>query len=367
MGSLSILPRSGSPAEQWMPAEFLPGLVSVVIPTYNRARFIVLALESVRAQGYRPIECIVVDDGSTDDTLRVISEWRPRTDHRFTLRYVNQSNKGGCAARNRGLRECSGQWINFLDSDDRLLPRALQHKIDALLTSSASYSYDRGQRIDKDGNTIGFFGLDWPEKGKALFVPYLFHTTGPMICRSACLAVGPWNESLGGWQEIEYFARLKLYAGKGVFVNEVGHIVVEHDGPRIVGSRKHQDSITRAQELILETVRKAGSDYAHEAEFLEGMIKLTYAGMAAKLSGTGNPGEAMRCLKKAYQFGYTKWHVRAVLKLHNCLPFPALVRSYFSVRSLGHRAKCLRLRLSKKNKAGAIPDEIGALFDKLNG
>jgi len=93
-------------------------LVSVVIPCYNQARFLGQAIESVQAQTHRFFEIIVVDDGSTDDTVAVAGGYG-------SVRCISQRNQGQGAARNEGLKHVLGDYVVFLDSDDRLLPRAL--------------------------------------------------------------------------------------------------------------------------------------------------------------------------------------------------------------------------------------------------
>jgi glycosyltransferase involved in cell wall biosynthesis len=99
------------------------GLVSVVIPCYNQAHFLGEAIESVLAQGYTNFEVIVVDDGSTDDTEVVASRYAAKD---LRVRLIGQHNRGLAGARNRGLAEASGEYVVFLDSDDRLLPEALE-------------------------------------------------------------------------------------------------------------------------------------------------------------------------------------------------------------------------------------------------
>jgi glycosyltransferase involved in cell wall biosynthesis len=86
--------------------------VSVIIPTYNRERFVTNAIESVLNQSFRDYEIIVVDDGSTDDTRKILNEYRGK------VRYIYQENSGVSAARNTGVKEASGKWLTFLDSDD---------------------------------------------------------------------------------------------------------------------------------------------------------------------------------------------------------------------------------------------------------
>ena len=103
-----------------------PPVVSVIVPAYNYAQFLPDALESVLAQTFAGWECVIVDDGSTDETPQVARRYVDRDD-RFV--YVRQENAGLAGARNRGLSSCSGQFIQFLDADDRLLPDKLQRHV----------------------------------------------------------------------------------------------------------------------------------------------------------------------------------------------------------------------------------------------
>lgn len=95
--------------------------VSVIIPTYNRAHYLGEAIESILSQDIQDcqIEIIVVDDGSTDNTKEVLKKFEN------SIRYIYQDNRGAGPARNRGIDEATGEWISFLDSDDRWLPGKL--------------------------------------------------------------------------------------------------------------------------------------------------------------------------------------------------------------------------------------------------
>ena len=94
----------------------VPGLVSVCIPTYNRAYILGATLDSVLAQTYRPLEVIVVDDGSTDGTEALVARYGDR------VRYIRQANAGLAAARNSGLKAARGEFIALQDSDDQWMP-----------------------------------------------------------------------------------------------------------------------------------------------------------------------------------------------------------------------------------------------------
>lgn len=106
-------------------------LVSVIIPTYNRARTIGRALNSVFTQTYGPLEVIVVDDGSTDGTVEALAAYGDK------IRVVRQSNQGPAAARNSGIKAASGEIITFLDDDDSWLPDKIERQV-KLLQSSRS-------------------------------------------------------------------------------------------------------------------------------------------------------------------------------------------------------------------------------------
>jgi glycosyltransferase involved in cell wall biosynthesis len=110
-----------------------PPLVSVIIPTFNRARQVQAALTSVLTQTYPNFEVIVVDDGSTDETReaveRVIEQQHSNSKR---VRYFFQPNQGQSAARNKGVDAALGQWLGFLDSDDVWLPEKLEWQVRAL-------------------------------------------------------------------------------------------------------------------------------------------------------------------------------------------------------------------------------------------
>jgi len=145
--------------------------VSVVIPTYNHAAYIREAIESALAQTYTPLEVIVVDDGSTDDTPRVLAGFGDR------IRALHQQNAGVGAARNRGGREARGEYLAFLDSDDIWLPDKLALQMAELerdpalgLVHCAMQSFDPdGRVIDAHlGGTGGWIAVDMLRYGQAI-------------------------------------------------------------------------------------------------------------------------------------------------------------------------------------------------------
>jgi glycosyltransferase involved in cell wall biosynthesis len=113
-------------------------LVSVVVPVYNRGELIVDALESVRMQTYRPIELVVADDGSTDDLHARLLKWMDehKNDAGFSVQYIHQENQGANAARNLGIQHSQGEFVAFIDSDDRWLPSKLEKQIPLFSTDA---------------------------------------------------------------------------------------------------------------------------------------------------------------------------------------------------------------------------------------
>jgi GT2 family glycosyltransferase len=129
-----------------------PGLVSVVLPTYNRAHLIGKAIESVLCQTYTCCEVVVVDDGSNDGTEEVI---RGQFAGNARIRYFAQKNRGVGAARNVGMREARGEFIAFLDSDDAFVPGKLEMQVACLrFLPDAGMIWTDMEAVDAQGKTL---------------------------------------------------------------------------------------------------------------------------------------------------------------------------------------------------------------------
>ena len=125
--------------------------VSVIIPTYNRANLIARSIESALNQTYRDFEILIVDDGSTDATFDAVS---PFLKHAHVRYLRHEKNKGHQAARNTGVKNASGDYIAFLDSDDTWNPQKIELQLDAINKRGADCVVLTGLLIIENGLKI---------------------------------------------------------------------------------------------------------------------------------------------------------------------------------------------------------------------
>lgn len=118
--------------------------VSVIIPTYNCEKYIVQTIESVLKQTYSNFEIIVIDDGSTDNTKKIIEKFI----NSHKIRYIYQTNSGQSAARNKGIEESNGEYIAFLDADDYWKKEKLKKQIEVLKNKNIGICYTNVEFID---------------------------------------------------------------------------------------------------------------------------------------------------------------------------------------------------------------------------
>jgi glycosyltransferase involved in cell wall biosynthesis len=173
-------------------------LVSVIIATYNRAAYVVEAVESVLAQTYPAVEILVIDDGSTDDTETRLEPYRNQ------INYICQPNGGPSKARNRGIRESRGDLIALLDGDDTWLPDKLAVQVkfmcshpDVGLVYCDHFKYREatGERIHQPNpRCYEFTGYCYPK----IFFGHCVTPSASMIRRSCFDAVGLFDESIRG-------------------------------------------------------------------------------------------------------------------------------------------------------------------------
>jgi glycosyltransferase involved in cell wall biosynthesis len=182
--------------------------VSVLIPTFNRARYLPEAVSSVLNQTYRDLEVVIVDDGSTDNTAEVVRAFGdPR------VRYLCQENRGTSAALNTAWRAARGEHIARLDSDDAWLPNFLAALVPALeADAELGVIYARAQAMDAQGKPLAqIMGAAPRFPGKMLKSLLYADCVCPIavVLRAACLArVGGYDESLPGTEDWDVWLRM---------------------------------------------------------------------------------------------------------------------------------------------------------------
>lgn len=232
-------------------------LVSTIIPVFNRAAMLREAVESVLAQTYRPIEVIVVDDGSTDETGAVADELATRHSE---VRVIHQQNGGPGLAREAGRMLARGAYIQHLDSDDLLLPCKFELQLAALEASpqcGAAYGWTRFRR--RNGTVEP---RPWKRSGErietmfpSMLTSRWWDTPTPLYRTAMIAAAGPWTD-LRVEEDWEYDCRIAALGVRLAYVEEWVCEIRERGVPHIAPA--HLRDRARAHLLMLRHARNAG-------------------------------------------------------------------------------------------------------------
>lgn len=252
-------------------------LISVIIPTYNRAWCLPRAIDSVLGQSFRDFELIVVDDGSNDETALVVAAYGD------ALRVIRQANRGVSAARNAGIAVARGVWIALLDSDDHWLPVKLETQLEWLAAHTDYRICQTEELWIRDGKRVN------PKKRHRKHGGHIFERCLPlclvspsavMIDRHLLNEVGGFDEELPACEDYDLWLRISC-------THPIGLV----DAPLIVKTGGHADQLSRAPELdkyriqALAKVLKSGNlsapQHAAALEMLAAKVRV-YAGGCRK-------------------------------------------------------------------------------------
>lgn len=222
-------------------------LVSVIVPAFNAAPWIQECLRSVLSQSWRELDVLVVDDGSTDETAAVAKAINdPR------VRVLRQANRGAASARNVGLAEASGEWIQYLDADDLLGECKLERQLAALELSPAgsvaSCPWIRFETTPDPGNVRP--EPVWTEADPVQWMVTslggggMMHPNAWLVPRTVAERAGPWDERLSLHDDGDYFSRILLHSTRNVFVSDV--CVYYRDVPGSLSRRRSRAAVESA-------------------------------------------------------------------------------------------------------------------------
>jgi len=270
--------------------------VSILIPCFNAERWVAQAIESALAQTWPNKEVIVVDDGSTDGSLKVIQSFGDR------IRWETGPNRGGNVTRNRLLELARGEWVQYLDADDYLLPDKVAAQVNYLATQPPTdvlYGLVTKEDWTERGVTRELQRFPEPHDPWILLVRwYLPQTGGPLWRKAALEAVGGWRPDQPCCQEHELYLRL-LMAGKSftycplngaIYRIWSSNTVCHRDQPKV---RRRRLAITQQAEDHLRARREltpARRDAVNMARF-----------QMARLAWRHDQGEAMEIMRTVRQ------------------------------------------------------------------
>ena len=202
--------------------------ITVVIPAYNVEKYICRSINSVLSQNYKPIEIIVVDDGSTDETEKVVNIYGK------DVCYLHQTNSGCSVARNTGVQSARGDWIAFLDADDEWLPNHLENaaKILNAYPNLRWYGAAANQYIHETGELIAKYKEKKPgilvegayfEDYMMAFPPYAHFSSPTMVVhRSVFKKVGMFDPAKRVGQDLDMWFRIALHFPQVGYSHTVG-------------------------------------------------------------------------------------------------------------------------------------------------
>ena len=232
--------------------------VAVIIPCYNREKFIAQTVESVLSQSYPNIELVVVDDGSTDSSRRVLDNYKDRI---RILEHPGRVNKGQSAALNLGIRSTQSDYIAFLDSDDLFAPDKIEKQV-AFLEAHPEIGlvYSNGHAIDENGQILYRIydenHYEESDPNRVLLDCYFLLPNNSLLRRNVLSKAGLFDESFRSAQDHDMAIR----------VAEVTRIAYLNEP--LFFYRRHKDSISRRSAMLrwkngFKILKKARSRYSY--------------------------------------------------------------------------------------------------------
>ncbi len=264
--------------------------VSVIIPNFNRRDLIGETISSILAQSLPPMEIIVVDDGSTDDSVAVVEK-----EFGASVRVLRQQNEGAGVARNNGFLAASGDFIQFMDSDDICAPQHLEVQVEALERTGADFAYGPWIKAVFEGNRIKLDPVALQQRavpGQKMLSSFLrgwMTVLQPCLIRRSLIEhVGLYRTDLKPTEDLEFLARILFSGARAVHtpeslvlyrVHPAGQISIQNPSARIL-------DLGRCLSLIQEHKERYDSRFDFVTEYLFDLQCLHAAQEISSLSQT---------------------------------------------------------------------------------
>lgn len=239
-------------------------MISVIIPTFNRASSILRSVNSVLEQTYTDIEVLVVDDGSTDQTEWIMEKIRdPR------IRYIKQKKQGACAARNNGIKNAKGEYIAFQDSDDLWHQDKLDKQMDEIKRLNADVCFCMYEKYFSNGESEGICGPDFYKSGLQKNLKTVFGIgTQTLIGKAEVFREEMFDSKLPRWQDLELLVRINQRGYKICFLDMP--LVDYYRGSDTIGG--NYISLYIAGNRLLKIHPELRSQYPKMCKSLAGLI-----------------------------------------------------------------------------------------------
>lgn len=247
-------------------------LVSIIIPTYNRANKIFNCLDSIVSQSYSTIEIVVVDDGSTDNTQEKIEAYIKEKSLNDKLLFYRQENQGAPTARNNGLEKSNGSLIVFFDSDDFMFQDRILKQVIALNKEDSDccacgfvYSVDGKEHIPKLNKNKGFMGsfINWELVGSTICWMYK---------REILYKTGGYDVSYACYQDWDITFRYLTHCRKISIVKEVLNFVDNGDNVDRITSQLQSEKRTPHIQRFYLTVLKWLTEEGKNTKLLDNVV-----------------------------------------------------------------------------------------------
>lgn len=343
------------------PSAIVAGLVSTIIPVRNRPVMLQTAVNSVLGQSYAAIEIVIVDDGSTDGTRRVAEGLAAGDPERIKLVVLpprpGEASRGPGPAREAGRCIARGEFLQYLDSDDRLLPNKFADQVRTLdRHPDGDIAYGETRLIEPSGRVL-VASFKWTGQRRESLFPGLlvdrwWCTHTPLYRRQLTDALGSWSD-LRWSQDWEYDARAGGLGAKLVHCGSLVSEHVEHDGARQTSGadwERDPDRLRNRMALLSALwlqAERAGVDVA--APERQHFARWAF-GIGRRCSAAGLVDEAEQCFRLAMQAGASGRGTRGVAGFQR------------TTRLLGHRAAGRLASLAERFRRGTGRETLPQSF-----